>query len=65
MSILAALPYAWLPGADWTYLRGYLDRLASVIQTAAIIMVVNLVFEYRDWRSAKAVIDWSTADEST
>jgi hypothetical protein len=64
VSVLAALAlYAWRPGEDWTYLRGYLDRLASAVQTAALIMVVNLVFEYRDWKGAKAVIDWSVAEE--
>jgi hypothetical protein len=66
VSILAALAlYLWLPGNDWAYLRGYLDRLASAVQTAAIIMLVNLVFEYRDWKGAKVVIDWSVAEEST
>jgi hypothetical protein len=60
LSILAALAlYAWVPGAGWAYLRGYLDRLASAVQTAAIIMVVNLVFEYRDWKGARAVIEWT------
>lgn len=37
-------------------------RLPAV-QTAAIILVVNLIFEYRDWKGAKAIIDWSVAEE--
>jgi hypothetical protein len=55
----ALLLYLRFPGADAAYVRGYLDRLSSAVQTAAVIMGVNLVFEYRDWKGAKAVIEWS------
>lgn len=58
LSTLAALVlYLRCPG--WDYFRGYLDRLSSAVLTAAAIMLVNLVFEYRDWRAARAVIEWS------
>jgi hypothetical protein len=53
------LLYLRFPSDGWTYLRGYLDRLASAIVTAVLIMFVNLVFEYRGWRGAAAVIEWS------
>jgi hypothetical protein len=56
---VAVLLYAGSPGEDWTYLRGYLDRLSSAVQIAALITLVNLVFEYRAWKSAAAVIEWS------
>jgi hypothetical protein len=54
----ALLLYLRFPTGDWTYLRGYLDRLSSAVQTAAVIMGVNLVFEYRDWKGSRAVIEW-------
>ena len=54
----ALLLYLRFPSGDWTYLRGYLDRLSSAVQTAAVIMGVNLVFEYRDWKGTRAVIEW-------
>jgi hypothetical protein len=61
LSMVAALVlYRYFDGSDWAYVRGYLDRLSSAVQTAAVIMGVNLVFEYRDWKSAKAIIEWST-----
>jgi hypothetical protein len=50
------------PDGDGTYFRGYLDRLSSAVLTAAVVMVVNLIFEYRTWRNAKAVIDWQPAE---
>jgi hypothetical protein len=55
----ALLLYLRFPTGDWAYLRGYLDRLSSAVQTAAVIMGVNLVFEYRDWKGSKAIIEWS------
>jgi hypothetical protein len=58
-TVAALLLYLWLPGGGWSYFRGYLDRLSSAVLTAAIVMVVNLVFEYRSWKGAKAVIEWS------
>lgn len=63
LSTLGALAlYLWFPGPHWTYVRGYLDRLSSAVQTAAVIMGVNLVFEYRDWRGARAIIEWRQPD---
>jgi hypothetical protein len=60
LSMVAALVlYTSFDGGDWAYVRGYLDRLSSAVQTAAVIMVVNLVFEYRDWKDAKTIIEWS------
>jgi len=47
------------PGENWAYARGYLDRLASAVFTAALITFVNLVFEYRDWKGSAAVIEWN------
>ena len=38
--------YIDLPGENWAYVRGYLDRLATSILTAALITFVSLVFEY-------------------
>jgi hypothetical protein len=29
------------------------------VQTAIVIMTVNLIFEYRDWKGATAIIEWS------
>jgi hypothetical protein len=58
-TISAFVLYLRFGGGDWDYVRGYLDRLSSAVQTAAVIMVVNLVFEYRDWKGAKTVIEWS------
>lgn len=57
-TVAALLLYLRFPDAGWDYVRGYLDRLSSAVLTAAIVMAVNLVFEYRDWRAAKAVIEW-------
>lgn len=57
----ALLLYVGFPDGDGAYFRGYLDRLSSAVLTAAVVMVVNLIFEYRTWRSAKAVIDWQPA----
>jgi hypothetical protein len=60
LSTVAALVlYLRFSGDGWAYIRGYLDRLSSAVQTATVIMVVNLIFEYRDWRGAKATIEWS------
>jgi hypothetical protein len=62
LSTVAALVlYARFPDGAGAYVRGYLDRLSSAVLTAAVVMVVNLIFEYRTWRSAKAVIDWHPA----
>lgn len=58
-TVAALLLYLRFPGGDWAYFRGYLDRLSSAVLTAAIVMGVNLLFEYRDWKGAKAVIEWS------
>jgi hypothetical protein len=55
----ALLLYLRFPGGDWTYVRGYLDRISSAVLTAGLITFVNLVFEYRDWKGATAVIEWS------
>ena len=55
----ALLLFIRFPTDDGAYVRGYLDRLSSAVLTAAVIMWVNLIFEYRDWKSAKAVIRWS------
>ena len=56
---LALVLYLRYPGADWAYARGYLDRLASAVLTAALITFVGLIFEYRDWKGSAAVIEWS------
>jgi hypothetical protein len=56
---VALVLYLRFPGEDWAYVRGYLDRLSSAVLTAALITFVNLVFEYRDWKGAAAVIEWS------
>jgi hypothetical protein len=56
---IALLLYLRFPGGDWPYLRGYLDRFASAVLTAALITFVNLVFEFRDWRGGTAAIEWS------
>ncbi|GAA2614006.1 hypothetical protein Adu01nite_06660 [Paractinoplanes durhamensis] len=56
----AFLLYLFFDGSDWAYVRGYLDRLSSAVQTATVIMAVNLIFEYRDWKGAKTIIEWST-----
>jgi hypothetical protein len=56
---LAMALYLGLPGESWAYIRGYLDRLASAVLTAALITFVSLVFEYRDWKGSAAVIEWS------
>lgn len=58
-TIAAFVLYLRFDGGDGAYVRGYLDRLSSAVQTAAVIMAVNLVFEYRDWKGAKTVIEWS------
>jgi hypothetical protein len=58
-TVAALLLYLWFPGGDWSYFRGYLDRLSSAVLTAGVIMAVNLVFEYRDWKGAKAIIEWN------
>jgi hypothetical protein len=60
LSTVAALGlYLRSDGGGWAYVRGYLDRLSSAVQTATLIMAVNLIFEYRDWKGARAVIEWS------
>lgn len=58
-TIAAFVLYRCLDGSDWAYVRGYLDRLSSAVQTATFIMAVNLIFEYRDWKGARTVIEWS------
>lgn len=64
LSTIAALVlYHWYPTGGWTYFRGYLDRLSSAVQTAIVIMVVNLIFEYRTWKGAKAIIEWGAPTE--
>jgi hypothetical protein len=55
----ALVLYLRFDGGGWAYVRGYLDRLSSAVQTAIVIMAVNLIFEYRDWKGAKAIIEWS------
>jgi hypothetical protein len=57
--VAALVLYSYSDGGYWAYVRGYLDRLSSAMQTATVIMVVNLVFEYRDWKDAKTIIEWS------
>jgi hypothetical protein len=60
LSMVAAFAlYLRYDGGGWAYVRGYLDRLSSAVQTAAVIMAVNLIFEYRDWKGARASIEWS------
>ena len=56
---VALVLFLRFPGEDWAYVRGYLDRLASAVLTAALITFVNLVFEYRDWKGSAAVVEWS------
>jgi hypothetical protein len=58
-TIVAFVLYLRFDGGDGEYVRGYLDRLSSAVQTATVIMAVNLVFDYRDWKGAKTVIEWS------
>jgi hypothetical protein len=58
-TIAAFVLYLRFAEGDGVYFRGYLDRLSSAVQTATVIMVVNLVFDYRDWKGAKTVIEWS------
>jgi len=58
---VALVLYLRLPEDGWAYARGYLDRLSSAVLTAVIVMLANLVFEYRDWKGAGAVIEWSLA----
>lgn len=58
-TIAAFVLYLCFDGSDWAYVRGYLDRLSSAVQTATVIMAVNLIFEYRDWKGARTVIEWS------
>jgi hypothetical protein len=56
---LSLVMYLHHPGADWVYARGYLDRMGGAAFIAALTTVVNLVFEYRDWKGSAAVIEWS------
>jgi hypothetical protein len=56
---VAVLLYLRSTDADVAYLRGYLDRLSSAVQVAVLITIVHLVFEYRTWKGAAAVIEWS------
>jgi hypothetical protein len=58
-TIAAFVLYLRFAGGDWEYVRGYLDRLSSAVQTATVIMAVNLVFEYRDWKGTKTIIEWN------
>ena len=60
ISTAAALAlYLNFTSENWAYARGYLDRLASAVLTAALITFVNLIFEYRDWKGSAAVIEWN------
>jgi len=58
-TIVALVLYLRFDDGGWAYLRGYLDRLSSAVLTATVIMLVNLIFEYRDWKGARASIEWS------
>ena len=51
--------YVPFPPEEWAYARGYLDRFSSAVMTAVVVMLSNLVFEFREWKAARAVIDWT------
>jgi hypothetical protein len=55
--------YLWFPGDGWAYTRGYLDRFATAVLTAGLIMIVSLIFEYRTWKGASAMVEWSVHGE--
>lgn len=38
--------------------RGYLERGASAVAVAILTMLINLMFEHRDWRSEKTEVQW-------
>ncbi|WP_194906009.1 hypothetical protein [Catenulispora rubra] len=42
----------------WTYWRGYLDRGGTTFLTAALTTIVNLYFEYRNWRNDNRRVRW-------
>jgi hypothetical protein len=44
--------------ATWTYWRGYLDRGGTTFLTAALTTMVNLFFEYRNWRNDQRRVRW-------
>lgn len=42
----------------WVEIRGYSERICSALLVAILTTYVNLLFEYRDWRSEKTEVDW-------
>jgi hypothetical protein len=58
----ASVPmYVLAPDGAWEYWRGYLDRGATALLTAALITLVNINFEFRHWRNEKQRINWGTS----
>jgi hypothetical protein len=61
-TVLSLAAFVSYPASDTaSYLRGYLDRGATVFFTACLTTLVNLAFEYRQWRSSTAVVQWTDA----
>ncbi|HQH07361.1 MAG TPA: hypothetical protein PLZ92_10795 [Phycicoccus sp.] len=54
---LLPLFYGW-SGVVVNEMQGYGERVASALVVAVLTTVINLVFEYRDWRNEKTEVQW-------
>ncbi|MEH0109010.1 hypothetical protein V6N00_04665 [Tersicoccus sp. MR15.9] len=45
-------------GVAWSEVKGYGGRIASALVMAILTTVINLVFEYRDWRNDRTEVQW-------
>jgi hypothetical protein len=57
----AAVMYKLTPHGDWEFWRGYLDRGGTAVLVAALTTVINLYFEFRNWRNDKRRINWGSS----
>jgi hypothetical protein len=50
--------YHFYHGVSWDYIRGYFDRGATALITAALTALVGLLFNFREWRNEGPNIKW-------
>lgn len=56
---LSALIFRFTNTANWDYWRGYLDRGGTAFFAASLTTLINLYFEYRNWRIEKRHVNWT------
>lgn len=59
VGIAVAVGVHWMDWIWWTQeIHGYAGRLSSAFVVAVLTTLINLRFEYRDWRSEETDVQW-------